>query len=60
MKLEGYFNKIPVYSNPACPPNTVYLINTNDFKRVFPKRKDGKPDMRYSVNQLERIFAIEK
>lgn len=56
MKLVGKFRGIPVYSSPDCPPDAVYLLNDSALERVFPLKKDGKPDMRYSINKLERAF----
>jgi hypothetical protein len=56
MKLEGSYKGIPIYSSPDCPPDQLYLVNNDLFERRLPKRKDGRPDMRYKVNKLERAF----
>ena len=53
MKFEGYYNNIPMYSDPNCPPNMVYFFNENDIEMNYPKRKDGKLDMRYRVNKIK-------
>ena len=54
MKLVGHYNKMPIYSDPNCPPDTVYLIN-DEIKINSPLRKDGKPDRRYYVNKLIQL-----
>ncbi len=28
-KLEGYFHNIPVYSDPECPPDQIFLMPEN-------------------------------
>jgi hypothetical protein len=53
MKREGTYQGIPVYSSPDCLKDTLYVLNEECFERALPKRKDGKLDMRYSVNKLE-------
>ena len=32
MKFEGYLQGIPVYSDPTCPPKTLYLMRTKKPK----------------------------
>lgn len=56
MKLEGYYMGIPMYSDPNVPPDILYCVNHNKFAINFPLRKDGKPDMRYSINKMEKVF----
>lgn len=56
-KLEGYYRDIPVYSNPFVPDGMVYMMNANQLSG--PKRKDGRPDMRYSVNKILRWSAFQ-
>jgi hypothetical protein len=56
MKLEGTLHGIPIYSTPNCPKDQVYMINPDNFYIDYPLRKDGKPDMRYSVNRLKRLL----
>lgn len=50
------FRGIPIIIRDDIPPGTIYLINSENMHRVFPIRKDGKPDMRFSINKLERTF----
>lgn len=35
------------------PNDTILFFSENDFYRSHPKRKDGKWDMRYSINHEE-------
>ena len=56
MKLEGSYKGIPIYSTPVCPPDTLYMINEKNMVIDYPKRKDGKPDMRYSINKLMKVL----
>ena len=55
-KLEGMYQGVPFYSHPACPPGFLYCLNDDALKFVFPKRKDGKPDMRYGINRLQKAL----
>lgn len=55
MKLEGKINGISVYSTPVCPPDVMYLIDESKFD--VPRRKDGKPDMRYSINKIMKLSS---
>jgi len=32
-KLEGYYKGVPWYSNPNCPPNTIFFLNENNIRR---------------------------
>lgn len=50
-KLEGYYKNIPVYSSPLVQNGIIYMISQN---ATFsgPKKKNGKPDMRYGINRL--------
>lgn len=39
MKYEGEFKGIPVYSDPECPPDQIFMVG--NFKSV-PPRRSGK------------------
>ena len=56
MKLEGFYKKLPIYSHPDCPPDTIYFMNDNPFKINYPKRKDGKLDMRFYRNKVKKLL----
>lgn len=47
---------IKIFTDPDIEDGMVYFMNTDNFAINYPKRKDGKPDMRYGVNKLERMF----
>lgn len=55
-KLEGYYMGTPMYSNPECQPDLLYVVNDKQFAINFPLRKDGNLDMRYKINKFERAF----
>lgn len=55
MKLKGGYKGIPIYSIPVCPPDTIYMINEDYMVIDRPRRKDGKPDMRYKVNKMFKL-----
>lgn len=56
MKHVAYFHGIPVYSSELVEGNVVWLINEEAFDIAYPKRKDGKLDMRFSINKMKVIF----
>lgn len=56
MKLIGKFKGVPFYSSSEIPEGIVWMMNENNFKINYPLRKNGRPDMRYKINQLQRIF----
>jgi len=53
MKLEGYYMGVPMYSDPNCPPDLLYVVNNKKFAINF----HGKPDMRYNINKMEKAFS---
>lgn len=59
MKQVGQFKGIPVYSDSTIEKGIIYCVN-NDIKLEYPKRKDGKPDMRYSINKMQKMFESFK
>lgn len=59
MKFEGFLSQIPVYSTPSVPSGVMYLLNRDTMFINYPKRKDGKPDMRFGINRLMRLFGYE-
>jgi hypothetical protein len=58
MKLVGTINGIQVYETADLPPGIAYMIDTNKMYFDYPKRKDGKPDMRYAINKRSRMFGL--
>lgn len=56
MKYEGKYKGIPVYSNPAVESGMLYLINEDNFITNYPTKKNGTPDMRFSINKMQAIF----
>ena len=60
MKLEGEYQGIPIYSSPDCPEAMLYLVNDEYFYVDYPLRKDGKPDMRYGINKLQRALKYHE
>lgn len=59
MKLVGYLRGMPVYESPDVEPGILYVVNPNNMYVDYPKRKDGEPDMRYSVNRLARLMKTK-
>ncbi len=58
-KLAGTLYGLPPYSHPDVPEGIVYAVN-DEFQFKYPLRKDGKPDMRFAVNKMRRIFETHK
>lgn len=47
---------LPINSNPNVPTGKLFFLNDKYFYIKYPKRKDGKKDMRYSINQIDKIL----
>lgn len=41
---------VPIYSTPACEDGVIYVVDPSKFD--IPRRRDGKPDMRYRLNRM--------
>ena len=60
MKLVGEYKGISVYSHPDCPSGFIYMVNDSNFDFETAKRKDGSPDMRFSINKLQKLLNMHE
>ena len=49
---------IVIDEDPSTEENVVYSVS-NNFYIKYPKRKDGKLDMRYGICKLHRLLKIK-
>lgn len=40
--------------------NELFFFHDKDFHFNYPLRKDGKPDMRFSINIINRVLSQSK
>ena len=59
MKRVGFFKGINIYESKDVAPGYVYVINEAFMKMNYPKKKNGRPDMRHRINKLQSVFDPE-
>ncbi len=50
-RVVGHYKGVPVVSSPFVPKDIVYVV-PSDLEFSGPRRKNGQPDMRFSLNKL--------